>query len=69
MKWKKKQYRELMCRLNVQYVVISRLCLEHEVSQEISYINKDIQSALNYLGSAHDQLAALIKLKEGKCDE
>ena len=66
MKLKKRQYRELMDRLFVQSTVIEKFCLEHAVSQELSYIHKNIQAALNYLGSAHDQLSAIIKENEGK---
>ena len=69
MKLKKRQYRELIDRLWVQFSGVELNCLNHEVSQELAYIHKDIQSSLNYLGSAHDQLAALMKEKEGKCDE
>ena len=69
MKLKKRQYRELIDRLWMQSVSIEKFCLEHDVSQELAYIHKDIQSALNYLGSAHDQLAAILKDKEGKCND
>ena len=69
MKLKKRQYRELMDRLHVQFSGVKLHCLNHDVSQELAYIHKDIQSALNYIGSAHDQLAALMKEKEGKCDD
>ena len=69
MKLKKRQYRELMDRLLVQISGIRIHCLGHNVSHELAYIHKDIQSAMFYLGSAHDQLAALIEKKEGKCDE
>ena len=69
MKLKKRQYRELMDRLNVHYLDIETHCLNHEVSQELVYIQNAIQVGLNYLGSAHDQLAALMKEKEGKCDD
>ena len=66
MKLKKRQYRELMDRLFVQINGIRIYCWNHPVSSELAYIHKDIQSALNYLGSAHDQLEALMKEKEGK---
>ena len=69
MKLKKRQYRELMDRLNIQINGMEAHCLNHPVSQELAYINDFIQRALNYLGSAHDQIAALMKEKEGKCDE
>ena len=69
MKLKKRQYRELMDRLTIQAEVIEKYCLEHLVSEELAYIHKDIQSAMFYLGNAHDQLEALMKEKEGKCDD
>ena len=69
MKLKKRQYRELMDRLKMQAEVIEKYCLEHAVAQEIVFIKQDIQRSLNYLGSAHDQLEALMKEKEGKCDD
>ena len=69
MKLKKRQYRELMNDLLAQAFHIELYCLNHPVTQELAYINKDIQSSLNYLGSAHDQLAAMMKENEGKCDE
>ena len=69
MKLKKRQYRELMDRLTIQTEVIDKYCLEHVVSEELAYIHKDIQSAIFYLGSAYDQLAALMKENEGKCQE
>ena len=69
MKLKKRQYRELMDRLFVHMYGIEKLCLNHPVSDELAYIHKDIQSARFHLGSAHDQLAELMKEKEGKCDE
>ena len=52
MKLKKRQYRELMDRLFVQITVIEHHCLYHPVAEELAYIAKDLQSALNYLGSA-----------------
>ena len=69
MKLKKRQYRELMDRLKMQISGIGINCLNHPVTYELNYIHNDIQAALNYLGSAHDQLEALMKEKEGKCDE
>ena len=69
MKLKIRQYRELMDRLNIQINGMEAHCLNHRVSQELSYIHKDIQSAMFYLGSAHDQLAALMKENEGKSDD
>ena len=69
MKLKKRQYRELMSVLKMQTEVIEKYCLEHAVAQEIVFIKQDIQRSLNYLGSAHDQLAAMMKENEGKCDE
>ena len=69
MKLKIRQYRELMDRLNIQINGMEAHCLNHRVSQELSYIQQAIQSSLNYLGSAHDQLEAMIKENEGKCDE
>ena len=58
-----------MDRLFVQITVIEHHCLYHPVAEELAYIHKDIQSAMFYLGSAHDQLAALIEKKEGKCND
>ena len=69
MKLKKRQYRELMDRLFVQSIGIEKLCLEHAVSQELAYIHKNIQSAVLHLGSAHEQIAALMKEKKGKCND
>ena len=69
MKLKKRQYRKLMDRLNVQIFGLEHHCLYHPVAEETVFIAKNIQSALNYLGSAHDQLADMMKDKEGKCDE
>ena len=69
MKLKKRQYRELIDRLNVQIFGLEYHCADHPVAQELAYIHKDIQSAMFYLGSAHDQLLALMKEKEGQCDE
>ena len=69
MKLKKRQYRELMDRLLVQISTLELHCLEHPVSHELAYVNGHIQSAMFYLGSARDQLAALMKEKEGKCDD
>ena len=69
MKLKKRQYRELMSILKMQAEVIEKYCLEHLVSQETPYLKQDIQRALNYLGSAHDQLDALMKENEGTCGE
>ena len=69
MKLKKRQYRELMDRLSVQILGLEYHCLEHAVAQELVFIKQDIQRGLNYLGSANDQLAAMMKEKEGKCDD
>ena len=69
MKLKKRQYRELMDRLLVQSCVLENHCLDHEVSQELAYIHNNIKAAMFHLGSAHDQLAALMKENEGKCDD
>ena len=69
MKLKKRQYRELLDRLLVQSCVLENHCLDHDVSQELAYIHKNIKSAILYLGSAHDQLAELMKENECKCDE
>ena len=69
MKLKKRQYRELMSILKMQADVIEIYCLEHIVAKETVFIAKNIKSAILYLGSAHDQLAELMKEKEGKCDE
>ena len=66
MKLKKRQYHELMSILKMQAEVIDVYCLEHLVSQETPYLKQDIQRALNYLGSAHDQIEALMKENEGK---
>ena len=69
MKLKKRQYRELMDRLLVQISGVELHCLTHPVSVELAYIHKDIQSAIFYLGSAHGQIEALIKLNEVKCND
>ena len=69
MKLKKRQYREMMDRLSVQIIGLDEHCLKHPIADELAYIHKDIQSAMFYLGSAHGQLAALMKEKEGKCDD
>ena len=69
MKLKKRHYYELIDRLSVQILGLEYHCLEHLVSEELAYIHKDIQAAINYLGSARDQIAALMKEKEGKCDD
>ena len=69
MKLKKRQYRELMDRLIVQAKVIEEYCLNHPVADELAYIHNHIKSAIFYLGSAHDQLALLMKKKEVKHDD
>ena len=69
MKLKKRQYHELISILKMQAEVVEKYCLENLVTQETPYIKQNIQAAINHLGSAHDQLEALIKDNEGKCDD
>ena len=69
MKLKKRQYRDLMSILKMQTEIIDKYCLKHIVAKETVFIAKNIKSAILYLGSAHDQLAELMKENEGKCDE
>ena len=72
MKLKKRQYRELMVMLKMQYEIIEKHCLEHIVTQETPYVEQDIQRVLNYLISAHDQLEELLEAPQeeesGGCD-
>ena len=58
-----------MDRLLVQISTLEVHCLNHPVADELAYIHNHIKSAMFYLGSAHNQLAALMKEKEGKCND
>ena len=58
-----------MDRLIVQAKVIEEYCLNHPVADELDYIHNNIKAAMFHLGSAHDQLAELMKENEGKCDD
>ena len=59
-KLKKRQYRELIAILKMQEQIIADFCLNHIVTHDVPYVEQDIQRSINYINSAHNQLALLI---------